>query len=267
MTILPSDTFTFEHSYAVVGGPHREITLHHGDADAVFPLASLTKLLTAWSTLIAVEQKIIDPREPCGPKGSTVRHLLAHCSGLPFSGGAILAKPGEKRIYSNLGIEVLGERLATRVDMPIQDWISSSVLEPLGMATTAVPGSPAYSGQSTVRDLAVFAAELLRPQLVSEMMANEATSVQFPRLSGILPGYGRQADNRWGLGLEIRGHKFPHWTGKSFSARTFGHFGQSGSFLWVDPTVRKAGIFLGAEPFGPAQKQAWPALTDAMREL
>ncbi len=267
MTILSSDTFTFAHSYAVVSGPGREITFHNGDIDAIFPLASVTKLLTAWSTLIAVEQKIIDLREPAGPKGSILRHLLAHCSGLPFSEGAILAKPGEKRIYSNLGFEVLGEVLAPRVGMSVQEWISASVLEPLGMTATTVPGSPAYSGQSSVRDLASFASELLRPQLVSEMVANEATSVQFPRLSGVLPGYGRQADNRWGLGLEIRGHKNPHWTGKSFSARTFGHFGQSGSFLWVDPTVDKSGVFLGAQPFGTEQKKKWPAFTDAMREL
>lgn len=267
VTLLPSDPFTFEHSLAVVSGPRREISVTHGDVDAVFALASVTKMLTAWSTLIAVELKLIDLQEPCGPKGSTVRHLLAHCSGLPFSGGAILAKPGEKRIYSNLGIEVLGEALASRVQMPIQDWISLSVLRPLGMTATTVPGSPAYSGQSSVQDLSLFAEELLHPRLVSEMVANEATSVQFPRLSGVLPGYGRQTDNRWGLGLEIRGHKHPHWTGKSFSARTFGHFGQSGSFLWVDPTVHKAGIFLGTEPFGTEHKQAWPALTDAMREL
>lgn len=267
MTTLPSDTFTFDHASAVVGGAPPATTYEQGDTAAVFPLASVTKLLTAWSTLIAVEQKLVDLREPCGPKGSTVRHLLAHSSGLPYSEGATLAKPGERRIYSNLGIEVLGEAVSDRVGLSIQEWIATSVLEPLGMTATTVPASPAYSGQSSVEDLSKLATELLRPQLVSEMMANEATSVQFPRLSGVLPGYGRQADNRWGLGLEIRGHKNPHWTGKNFSARTFGHFGQSGSFLWVDPTVHKAGIFLGAEPFGAEHKKKWPAFTDAMREL
>lgn len=220
--------FTFDHAYAVVAGAERNVTFSHGDPTTVFPLASVTKTLAAWATLIAVEQKLIDLREPAGPKGATVRHLLAHCSGLPFAEGAILAKPGQRRIYSNLGIEVLGDAVAQHLGISFQDWIAASVLGPLEMTATTVPGSPAYSGQSSVDDLVKFARELLRPQLLSSQMANEASSVQFPRLSGVLPGYGRQADNRWGLGLEIRGLKSPHWTGKDFSARTFGHFGQSG---------------------------------------
>lgn len=265
-TALTLPGFTFDHAYAVVG-PQRDVTFSHGDTATVFQLASVTKLLSTWATLIAVEQKLIDLREPAGPKGSTVRHLLAHCSGLPFAEGAVLAKPGKKRIYSNLGIEVLGDIVAKHVGVSFQDWISTSVLGPLEMTATTVPGSPAYSGQSSVDDLVTFARELMRPQLLSSQMANEASSVQFPRLSGVLPGYGRQADNRWGLGLEIRGHKNPHWTGKDFSARTFGHFGQSGSFLWVDPTVHKAGIFLGAKPFSAEHKKKWPEFTNRMREM
>ncbi len=259
------NTFGFEHALAVVDGSAGNVTFAAGQQNRVFPLASVTKTFAAWATLIAVEQKVIALEEPCGPKGSTVRHLLAHASGLPFEQGARLAKPGERRIYSNLGIETVSDAVAERLGVSVEEWITSSVLEPLGMGDTSVPASPATSGLSTVADLTLFARELLNPALISPMMAGEATSVQFPRLSGVLPGYGRQADNRWGLGLEIRGHKSPHWTGKKFSARTFGHFGQSGSFMWVDPTVRKAGIFLGSEPFGPEHKEKWPALTEEMR--
>ena len=259
------NTFGFEHALAVVDGSAGNVTFAAGQQNRVFPLASVTKTFAAWATLIAVEQKVIALEEPCGPKGSTVRHLLAHASGLPFEQGARLAMPGERRIYSNLGIETVSDAVAERLGVSVEEWITSSVLEPLGMGDTSVPASPATSGLSTVADLTLFARELLNPALISPMMAGEATSVQFPRLSGVLPGYGRQADNRWGLGLEIRGHKSPHWTGKKFSARTFGHFGQSGSFMWVDPTVRKAGIFLGSEPFGPEHKEKWPALTEEMR--
>ena len=63
-------------------------------------------------------------------------------------------------------------------------------------------------------------------------------------LAGVLPGYGRQTPNDWGLGCEIRDHKSPHWTAPENSPETFGHFGQSGSFLWVD---RAAGL---AQPLG-----------------
>ena len=68
--------------------------------------------------------------------------------------------------------------------------------------------------------------------------------------------------NDWGLGFELRDAKAPHWTGTRNSARTFGHFGGSGSFLWVDPD---AGIVLACLcdlDFGPWALEAWPRLSD-----
>lgn len=58
-----------------------------GDRARVFPLASVTKLLTSMATLIAVEEGTVDLDEPAGPEGSTVRHLLAHASGLGVERG------------------------------------------------------------------------------------------------------------------------------------------------------------------------------------
>ncbi len=262
---LPADTFQFAHGYAVVG--KQGTTYEAGDVDRIFNLASVTKLLTAWSALIAVELQVIDLRATAGPDGSTLRHLLAHASGTPFEEGNILAKPGERRNYSNKGIEIVGAAITSRSGVSIEEWIAGQVLDPLGMTSTTVAGSPAYSGTSTVRDMEKFAAELLHPTLVSTQMANEATTVQYPGISGILPGYGRQERNDWGLGFEIRGSKQPHWTGTPSAPRTFGHFGQSGSYLWVDPEVRKAGIFLGAKPFDTEHARIWPALNDQMRQL
>lgn len=262
---LSCDTFTFAHAYAVI---HRDgLSFEAGEVDRVFPLASVTKTLAAWSALIAIDEKLIDLREPAGPTGSTFRHLLAHASGEPFDSGAILARPGTRRIYSNRGIEIMGSVLADHIGVPIQQWIHDRVLVPLQMTTTAVPGSPAYSGTSTVHDMEKFAAELLHPTLISTPLARAAATVQFPGLSGVLPGFGRQEHNDWGLGFEIRDHKQPHWTGAAFSARTFGHFGQSGSFIWVDPSVHKAGVFLGEQKFGEAHRSLWPTLTEEMRAL
>ena len=82
--------------------------------------ASVTKLFTAMATLIAAEEGIIDLDEPAGPEGSTVRHLLAHASGLPFEGGQPIARPGQRRIYSNTGFEVLGELVAERAEMDFE---------------------------------------------------------------------------------------------------------------------------------------------------
>ena len=88
--------------------------------------------------------------------------------------------------------------------------------------------------------------------------------MQFPGLPGILPGFGRQEPNDWGLGFELRDGKSPHWTGGANAPETFGHFGRSGTFLWVDPV---AGIALGALTdlaFGDWAIDAWPRLADAV---
>ena len=79
-----------------------------------FRWASVTKLVTALAVLLAVDDGLIDLDEPAGPPGSTVRHLLAHASGLPFEGETVLAQPGTRRIYSNPGFDMLGALLAER---------------------------------------------------------------------------------------------------------------------------------------------------------
>jgi CubicO group peptidase (beta-lactamase class C family) len=92
----------------------------------------------------------------------------------------------------------------------------------------------------------------------------EATVVQFPGLVGILPGFGRMTPNDWGLGFELRDDKSPHWTGASNAPSTFGHFGRSGTFLWVDPEAGVACACVTTREFGDWAKQAWPALADAV---
>ncbi|MDO4243970.1 MAG: serine hydrolase domain-containing protein [Actinomyces sp.] len=245
-----------------------------GPVDEVFPLASVTKPIVAWSVLVAVERGMLgldDPADPpAGPallQGASIAHLLAHASGVAFDSDAVLAAPGTRRIYSNRGIEILAERLVEATGVPLEQWVETVVLEPLGMSTVTVPGSPAHSGAGSARDLAVFAQEMASPRLVSRDLAARATSVVLPGLDGVLPGYGRQAPNDFGLGVELRGDKTPHWTGSTNSSATFGHFGQSGSFLWVDPVARRVAVFLGAEPFGPAHRAAWPALSDEILAL
>ncbi|UNX54605.1 beta-lactamase family protein [Georgenia sp. TF02-10] len=236
----------------------------YGEPATVFPWASVTKLVSAVAALVAVQRRMVSLDEPAGPPGSTVRHLLAHASGLPFDAGAVLGEPGRRRVYSNLGIEVLAEHVAERVGTDFTTWAEQTVLEPLGMSTVLIEGSPAHAATGSAEDLARLGRELLAPTLLGPELFAEATHVVFPGLSGVLPGYGRQQHNDWGLGLEIRDHKSPHWTGSTSSPATFGHFGQSGSFLWVDPDARLATAFLGARPFGGWAAEVWPRLTDAV---
>ena len=90
----------------------------------------------------------------------------------------------------------------------------------------------------------------------------EATRVAYPDLAGILPGFGRQDPNDWGLGFEIRDGKHPHWTGRRNSPETFGHFGRSGTFLWVDSVAGLACACLTDRDFGDWAAEAWPDLSD-----
>jgi CubicO group peptidase (beta-lactamase class C family) len=235
-----------------------------GEQDRVFRLASVTKPLTAYALLIAVEEGAVDWDTPAGPEGSTVRHLAAHVSGLAFDQPVAQAKVGTRRIYSNAGFDVLGETVAAAAGMPFADYLHEAVCEPLGLTATRLEGSPGAGAVSTCADLARFAAELQAPTLVTRSTVEEATTVAFPGLAGVLPGYGRQTPNDWGLGFEIRDGKSPHWTGATSSPRTFGHFGQSGTFLWVDPDAGAACVVLTDRDFGPWAVEAWPPFTDGV---
>jgi CubicO group peptidase (beta-lactamase class C family) len=236
----------------------------YGPTGHEFRLASVTKLLSAYAALVAVEEGAVELDEPAGPEGSTVRHLLAHTSGLAFDEHRTMAAPGTRRLYSNAGFEVLGDHIAKAAEIPFPEYLRQAVLEPLGMASTSLPGSPAAGGVSTADDLVRFAAELQAPKLLAAETVAEATSVAFPGLKGVLPGYGHQNPNDWGLGFEIRDAKSPHWTGLNSSPRAFGHFGQSGTFLWVDPDAGAACVVLTGRDFGEWAVPLWPAFTDAV---
>jgi CubicO group peptidase (beta-lactamase class C family) len=234
-----------------------------GPRDVVLRWASVTKLVTALAVLVAAEEGTVDLDEPAGPPGSTVRHLLAHASGLPFHGQSPIARPGVRRIYSNSGFETVAEHLAERAGMPFGEYLHAAVLDPLGLAA-ALRGSPAADLWGTLDDLVALARQCLAPTLVAEETLAEATSIAFPGLPGVLPDLGRFDPNDWGLGFELRDGKAPHWTGTTNSPRTFGHFGGSGTFLWIDPEAGLACCCLTDLEFGPWAKEVWPRLSDAV---
>lgn len=251
------------HAAVAVVGPDGIIATH-GPTDFELRIASVSKPLVAMAILVAAEEGILALDDPAGPRGSTVRHLLSHASGYGFSGPTVLAAPGSRRIYSNGGFDDLGALLSAAGGMSAAVYLREAVFAPLGMAASELRGSPAKDVWSTVADLTRFARELLRPTLLAPATMSELTTVQFPTLAGVLPDVGRFDPNPWGLGVEIRGAKRPHWTGTGNSASTFGHYGGSGTFLWVDPDADLALVCLTDRAFGPWALEAWPALSDAV---
>lgn len=243
----------------------------HGPTGLVLPFASVTKPLAAYAVLIAVRDGHVHLDEPAGPKadeGATVRHLLAHASGLaPDPGGVTATRPGTRRIYSNWGFDVLGDLVEARVGTSFTDYLRFEVLDPLGMRDTSLEGSPASAARGTVDDLLAFVRELLRPTLLDEVLHAEATAVAWPELDGVVPGFGRQTPNPWSLGFEVKGAKAPHWTGRRLDAATFGHFGRSGSFVWVDPSRGIAAAELADRSFDRWAAEAWPAFNDRVVEV
>jgi CubicO group peptidase (beta-lactamase class C family) len=234
----------------------------HGDLERIFRWASLTKLLTATAVLSAVDDGDIDLYEPAGPPGATVRHLLAHASGLPFDGVAAVTRVGSRRVYSNGGFDVLGALLADRDGGTVQDSLRARVLVPLGMRATVLRDRPSQGLHGPLTDLVAFAGDLLRPAILRPATAAAMRTVAFPGLKGVLPGVGPFDPLDWGLGPELRADKSPHWTGTRNSPGTFGHFGGSGTFLWVDPALDTALVCLTDRDVGPWALQAWPLFSD-----
>ncbi|MBA2568840.1 MAG: beta-lactamase family protein [Actinobacteria bacterium] len=235
-----------------------------GEASRVFRWASVTKPVTALAVLIAAEEGTLDLDEPAGPPGATVRHLLAHASGLPFEGTTPISPPGKRRTYSNAGFEELGRVLEAHAEMPFAEYLQQAVLDPLGMKGADLRGSAGAGLHGTLHDLVALANELLRPTLIAPETLAEAASVQFPGLAGVIPDLGRFDPNDWGLGVEIKDGKQPHFSGTLTSPRTFGHWGGSGTFLWVDPEHELALVTLADLDFGDWAKHAWPQFSDAI---
>ena len=241
-----------------------------GELDRRYALASLSKPITAWAIMVAVEEGVIDLDRPlqhvAAPEGATMRHLLSHAAGFAFDGEEPIAEIERTRIYSNTGIERAADEVAASAAIPFEVYLDEAVLTPLGLASTTLSGSPAYGITSTLADAIAVASELRRPTLLARSTVDEMIRPQYPSLGGIVPGVGRFDRCPWGLGVELHGDKSPHWMGRANSAATFGHFGGSGTMMWVDPLADVAVVALTDRRFEQWSAEAlrlWPAFSDA----
>ena len=144
------------------------------DSSSVFRIASMTKSFTAMSILKLRDEgrlSLDDPAEKYVPELAslkyptsdspriTIRHLLSHAEGFPEDnpwGDQQLARtddemsrmmragipfstaPGTAYEYSNYGFAILGRIVARVSGMPYAEYVSATVLRPLGMNSTTL---------------------------------------------------------------------------------------------------------------------------------
>ncbi len=252
-------------SAAVLRGGQIVTTI--GDTKREQRLASISKPMTAWATLVAVEEGVVALDQPVGQPGCTLRHLLAHAGGYAFDGDDPIARPEATRMYSNTGISLVAQAVEAATGMAFADYLREAVFVPLDMRSSVLRGSAAHGVRSNLADTCRFVAEVMRPTLIDASTAADAERIHYPTLAGIVPGVGRYEQCPWGLGFEVRGTKEPHWTGTTNSPRTFGHFGGSGTMFWIDPDRDLALVALADRDFdqwASAALRAWPELSDAV---
>nr|WP_075728614.1 serine hydrolase domain-containing protein [Corynebacterium aquilae] len=256
------DQWPSEHAAAaaIVG----ERTFTHGDAERIFALASVTKPLVAYAVMIAVEEGALELDDAVGPGGARVEQLLAHLGGVGFGSRELEKQPGQRRIYSSAGFEILAETIENATGFSFPDYFDEAVCKPLNMRSTTLTGSAGHGAQASLNDLVSFAREVIHPTLIHPSTRDAMLSIVDADAIGVVPGYGMYRPCPWGLGFEIKGTKNPHWTGTSMPAHTAGHFGQAGTFLWVDVPGDRAGIALTDKPFGPWAKPLWAPFNDAL---
>lgn len=228
-------------------------------------VASITKLLTAWAVLVAVEEGAVTLADPVGQDGCTLGLLLCHAGGYDFDTPRALAAPATRRIYSNTGYELAAGHVEVATGITFADYLTEAVLGPLGMVSSELRGSPAADAWSTVDDLLRFTADLRSPALLDPSTAAAFRTVQLPDLAGVLPGWGRFDPLPWGYGPEVRGTKDPTWMGATAPPDCVGHFGGTGTLLWVDPRADLAAVVLTDHEFGEWAVAAWPGWSDRVR--
>lgn len=239
-------------------------TVHHGSIERVFDLASVTKLATAMAVLVAHEEGTLALDEVEPHTGASVADLLAHAGGVAFDTLDIVQRPRQERVYSSTAYDLIANLIAMRAGMSFAEYLHLAVAEPLGMTTFVLRGSAGADARGSVTDLLRLAAAWREPILIHDSTLDHARATHLAELDGTLPGFGRQDPNPWGLGPEKRGNKSPHWTGRTNSPETYGHFGRDGTMLWIDPEASATLIALCTEPFGPWAVTAWPLLSDCV---
>ena len=302
-------------------------------AETVFDLASVTKVVATTAVAMLLyerRQLILDaplakflpefvslaPRhQQAAREAVTIRMLLAHSSGLPayeklfqFAQSRdelirvalttrLVAPPGTRAEYSDIGFILLGEVLACKADLPLDLFARQEIFAPLGMIHTrfnplpewkadippteddrgfrkrviqgevndenayVMGGTAGHSGVfAPATDLARFAECMLRG---GAPLFQPATVKLFTRPDEMPAGTSRALG--WDTPSLVESS-----SGKRFSLASFGHLGFTGTSLWIDPGCQLSVTLLTNRTWpnraSQAIRQVRPLVHDAIVE-
>lgn len=245
-----------------------------GTVKGRYGFASVTKLLTTQVIADAVASGFVSfddwVNDEYFNKGQvSLSDLLSHSSGIRPDHLECVA-PREKRIYTNEAFELAGNFVMKRLGADFENYAIGDLFEEgLGLhlnSTIKMNGSCAHSANGSFEDLLAFAQEIRQPTFLEPQIHSQLVKPYLPELSGVLPGWGNYDRNEFGIGYEIKGDKSPHWTGSKSSPQTYGHFGQSGVFVFHDPVNMITASCVTNHDFGPWSKEAFPKMCDDIYE-
>lgn len=272
--------------------------------ETVFDLASLTKVVaTTPSVMLLVEKGLLKLDDPvskylpafgnAGKRKVTIRQLLIHYSGLPATlrqtrrrritsknalsriyQTRLVAPPGQRFIYSDLGFVVLGKVVEKVTGKTLARFARDSIFSPLDMASTGFIPRPEtvpniapterlkeggiLRGQvhdplasklggiagdaglfSTARDLSRFC------QMLLQRGSLNGVTVFRPETVALMtsPQSPDGKPNVRGFGWDIQS-TYSSVKGSFFSPASYGHTGYTGTSLWIDPEMRTFLIIL-----------------------
>lgn len=280
--------------------PNKETT----EINTVFDLASLTKpLATSLATLALIKEKkislkdnlpdLLEKEVPADKERITLRHLLSHCSGLPdyrpyyeqlkdiplaerkeallskLLAEPVLASPGEKAVYSDLGFLFLGYMIEKKSGFRLDRYVADTIIDgfgvggdlffqPLDVKKKAKPYASTencpWRGKILCGEVHDDNAYVLGGVCGHAGLFGDAASV-LGVLTDLLdqwqgrkehPNYTnadlkvfltRQSDikgNTWALGFDTPSVENSS-AGRYFSRKSIGHLGFTGTSFWVDP--------------------------------
>ena len=267
-------------------------------SDTVFDLASVTKVAatTAVAMLLYERRRLtLDAplanflpefvslaarHQQAARKAVTVRMLLAHSSGLPayeklFQSvrsrdeliraaltSELIAPPGTRTEYSDIGFILLGEALARKAGLPLDHFARQEIFTPLGMRHTCfnppkewkleippteddrifrkriiqgeVNDENAYVMGGTAGHAGVFASATDTARFAECMLRGGAPLLQTATVKLFTHREETPAGTSRALGWDTL--SLPESSaGTRFSQASFGHLGFTGTSLWIDP--------------------------------